>query len=246
MIYMTGTKNRCEWCGTPENLTKILGFEMTYSMEVCKACYEDIFTDVANEGKAYFYQWATKMYGNPDRVNYLVDGVFGEGAGDEISKESKETMWLFTFGILKYPYNITREGGFHIVENSTVKGQVMHLYAASFPITRITDNDEDVIYGTLFEVPKSQVLYSYDGIEGYDPNRPADVNMYNRIEVEVTKPDGTTQMAQMYYANQRQFSGYLNEMTIIPTGNFDDKRKAKSYDYFTKKQYRTNNKKGGK
>jgi gamma-glutamylcyclotransferase (GGCT)/AIG2-like uncharacterized protein YtfP len=144
-------------------------------------------------------------------------------------RANEKMVTMFTYGILKYPHNIQREGGINIIENSTLRGHKMHLYNSSFPITRMTNNNDDVIYGTLFEVPESQVLYSYDYTEGYDSKRHPSQNMYNRIEVEVETPTGEKKKAQFYYANQRMFADDINPRTLIPTGNFDDRRLAKSY-----------------
>src|SRR5206468_12365849 len=121
---------------------------------------------------------AKEMY-RKKKTNGLTSDIFGQQElyyiiedGDMSKKKQRKDekmVTMFTYGILKYPNNINREGGTNIIENSTLKGHKMYLYNSSFPVTRMTNNPNDVIYGTLFEVPESQVLYSYDYTEGYNP-----------------------------------------------------------------------------
>jgi gamma-glutamylcyclotransferase (GGCT)/AIG2-like uncharacterized protein YtfP len=215
-------ENQCISC---DNMAtgEILDFYMIDTLNVCDDCFKDTFTEVANEGKEYFYEWASEYYGE-EKANYLCELVFGSG----VEEDEKELVTMFTYGILKYPYNIKRERGVDIIENATVSGQVMHLYNNSFPITRMTGNENDVVYGTLFKVPRSTVA-QYDYIEGYDSRRDERDNMYNRIIVDVKTPTGEIIQANMYYANQRMFARDLVKHTHIPTGNFDDRALAKSY-----------------
>jgi gamma-glutamylcyclotransferase (GGCT)/AIG2-like uncharacterized protein YtfP len=221
--------------GTCENMAtvEVLDVHMMDYLNVCDDCHKQIALSVINEGAEHFYEWAEEMYGVRKAVG-LTKEIFGEtvvnGLGiGSVNKGEEKMITMFTYGILKYPDNIKYEGGINIVENSFIKGHKIYLYNSAFPITQMTNDDTDFVYGTLFEVPESQVLYSYDQTEGYNPKRPADQNMYNRIEVEVTMPNGQTKMANMYYANQRMFAKDINEHTHIPTGNFDDKHMAKSY-----------------
>lgn len=144
-------------------------------------------------------------------------------------KKSTEKMMMFTYGILKYRYNLMEEGATVIIENSTVSGQEVFLYNNSFPITRKTENKNDVVYGTLFEMPKEVVLKQYDHIEGYNPNAPSTHNMYNREKVTVTTPSGEKIEAEMYYANPMHFQGWYNSRTKIPTGNYDDRHLVPSF-----------------
>ncbi|WP_124118522.1 gamma-glutamylcyclotransferase family protein [Paenibacillus xylanexedens] len=132
---------------------------------------------------------------------------------------------MFTYGILKYPENIVAEGGINIIENTMVKGHVMYAYnGKSFPITRVTNNPNDVIYGTYFEVYEQMVTAGYDVIEGYDPLKPPHLNMYNRDLVEVIFPNGEKKQANMYIANKLMFNDSLIPEYEIVTGNFDDRR----------------------
>lgn len=237
---MNRIENQCVMCDKMAT-GEILDLYMIDMLDVCDDCYKEVFQEVANEGKEYFHEWAVEMF-DYDRANSLTAMIYGS----TVETEPEETIMMFTYGILKYRHNLEREGALSIVENCTVKGHKMHLYNCSFPITRKT-NDNDVIYGTLFEIPKSVVLYNYDFIEGYDSTRPAIENMYNREEVEVITPSGEVVKAQMYFANPYQFEGYLNNYTLIPTGNFDDKHLSQSYYRYTV-SYRDkkNSKKGGK
>jgi gamma-glutamylcyclotransferase (GGCT)/AIG2-like uncharacterized protein YtfP len=227
-------------CVACENMAvdEVLDETMVEYLSVCDDCYKEVFINVANSGEQYFFEWAEEMYGTEKAVG-LTSEIFGQESTIRLGvedmgkkrkrKENERMITMFTYGILKYPYNIKREGGINIVENSFIRGHKMHLYASSFPITRMTNDDTDFVYGTLFEVPESQVLYSYDFTEGYNPKAHPSMNMYNRIEVEVVKPNGEIVIANMYYANQRQFAQHLNNNTWIPTGNFDDRQMAKSY-----------------
>jgi gamma-glutamylcyclotransferase (GGCT)/AIG2-like uncharacterized protein YtfP len=229
-------EGQCEYC---ENMAvqEILHDNLIDYVNVCDDCFKKIFIDVANNGVDDFYLWASEMYGDIKAIG-LCKEIYGENAlarikGNVEVKDEMITMW--TYGILKYPHNIEREGGINIVENSFIRGHKMYLYNNSFPITKMTNNDKDIVYGTLFEIPLSQVLYSYDITEGYNPNRHPSENMYNRIEVDVTTPSGEIKKAQMYYANQRIFASDINKNNWIPTGNFDDRHLAKSYG---KRKYR--------
>jgi hypothetical protein len=220
-------ENQCAHC---ENMAtgEILDFYMIDMLNVCDDCLQDSFQEVANEGKEYFYEWACQMYGI-EKASYLTSIIYGEGEGEKMTEGMSEYVTIITYGILKYPHNITREGGINIVENVTVRGHKMYLYNNSFPITKMTNNPNDKIYGTLFEVPMSQIVGNYDIIEGYNPKQPTEINMYNRIEVNVELPDGTTKKAQMYMANQNMFAESLIESNVIPTGNFDDRYLIRSF-----------------
>lgn len=227
-------EGQCAFC---ENMSsgEILDENMMEYVDVCDNCYKDVFTQVADNGAQYFFEWAEEMYGEEKAIKFTTD-IFGEKAlyyifGDDMmgKRKDEKMVTMFTYGILKYPHNIQREGGKNIIENSTLKGHKMYLYNSSFPITRMTNNENDVVYGTLFEVPESQVLYSYDFTEGYNPKNHSSQNMYNRIEVEVETPTGEIKLAQFYYCNQRMFADDLVNKNYIPTGNFDDRRLAQSY-----------------
>jgi gamma-glutamylcyclotransferase (GGCT)/AIG2-like uncharacterized protein YtfP len=224
-------ENQCTMCDNMAN-GEILDLFMIDMMEVCDDCYKEVFQEVANEGKSYFFEWATEMFGDTGKVEYLTNMIYGEGSADEMKADRSETMMMFTYGILKWRHNLEREGAITIVENSTIKGHKIHLYGNSFPITRKTGNDNDIVYGTLFEIPKYVVLSNYDIVESYSPHRKPEDNMYNREEIEVTTPNGEVVMAQMYYANQEQFARHLTPFTEIPTGNFDDKHLAQSFHYY--------------
>lgn len=234
---MNKVYGQCMACENMAN-SQILDFYMVDMIDVCDDCYKDVFGEVANEGKEYFHMWATEMYEDEEKVDYLTELIYGSSVDREIAEDNGETMLMFTYGILKYRHNLEREGAKNIVENSTISGHKIYLYNNSFPITKKTGNNEDIVYGTLFEIPKYVVLTSYDYTEGFIPSRPAHENMYNREVVKVTKPNGEVVEAEMYYANQVQFSSHFNDFTHLPTGNFDDKHLAKSYNYHTtKKKY---------
>lgn len=230
---MSKVYGQCDLC---DNVAtgEILDSYMIEKLNVCDDCFKEVFLDVSDEGKDYFYAWASEMYGR-ERANYLTESIYGSSVDEEDEFiDDGETMTMFTYGILKYRDNLEREGATNIVENSIIKGHKIHLYSNSFPITQKTDNENDIVYGTLFEIPKYYVLSNYDYIEGYNPNRPAHNNMYNREVVQVTKPNGEVVEAEMYYANQIQFEHHLNDFTHIPTGNFDDKHLAKSFGYYAR------------
>jgi gamma-glutamylcyclotransferase (GGCT)/AIG2-like uncharacterized protein YtfP len=239
-------EGQCAFCENMAN-GEILDENCLEYVEVCDDCFTQVFKDVADNGAQYFHEWAEEMFGS-EKACKLTGDIFGQQAlyyiigDDDMSKKKRKNermIPMFTYGILKYPHNIAREGGINIIENCTLKGHKMYLYNSSFPITRMTNNPKDVIYGTLFEVPESQVLYSYDYTEGYNPKAHPSQNMYNRIEVEVQTPTGETKLAQFYYCNQHMFAEDLIVKNYIPTGNFDDRQLAKSYGL-------RKNRKGGK
>ncbi len=131
---------------------------------------------------------------------------------------------MFTYGILKYPENITIEGGINIIENAMIKGHKMYAYRGySFPVTQVTGNESDVVYGTYFEIYEQMVTEGYDAVEGYSPSNPPHLNMYNRRMVEVILPSGEKKMANMYIANEGMFGESLIPDYNIITGNFDDR-----------------------
>lgn len=234
--------NTCEFCEKAISST-VTSADLNRIIDVCDDHFKAVFLKAVEQGEHHFYEWAEMTFGG-ERAEALTLEIFGEDEGlDYLAKEdeelvklreSGETMLLFTYGILKYPYNLKREGATNIIENCTVKGHHMHLYASSFPITRMTHDGSGVIYGTLFEIPKYVVRSSYDQTESYEPNRHPSQNMYNRIEIEVETPDGMIKQAEMYYANQRQFAKDLIPYTRIASGNFDDRHTAAS---FKRKQY---------
>jgi hypothetical protein len=187
-------------------------------VNVCEVCYDEIFYSKVKEGSQSFLRWAITVYGDV-KGKEIVSSVFGE-----IEEMEEDYITMFTYGILKQPRNIKREGGINIVENCTVSGHKMFLYNGSFPITKFTENENDVIYGTLFDVPAYVVTTSYDFTEGYNPHRPAINNMYNRETVKVTNPNGEIVEAQMYVCNQVMFHKNLAMVeNYIVTGNFDDR-----------------------
>lgn len=236
---MMRIEGACFNCNNNMAVDEILDETMVEYLNVCDDCYKEIFTNVANSGSEVFLEWTEEMYGEEKAIG-LVAEIFGETSlhyllGDDYmsrkrkDRKDEKMVTMFTYGILKYPNNIQREGGQNIIENCTLSGHKMYLYNSSFPITHMSNNSNDVVYGTLFEVPESQVLYSYDYTEGYDPKRHASQNMYNRIEVEVVTPVGEKKLAQFYYCNQRMFREDLVAKNYIPTGNFDDRHLAQSY-----------------
>lgn len=228
-------------CVNCENMAveEVLDINCYDYVSVCEDCFKVIFVDVVNQGIETFFEWASDSYGEVKAFG-LCKEIYGESAlasltRSEGSEDDMKMVTIVTYGILKYRKNIEREGGNNIVENCIVSGHVMHLYNNSYPITRMTNNPNDKIYGTLFDVPSYIVKNQYDFIEGYNPKEHPSRNMYNRIEVEVTTPSGEKKLAQMYYANQQMFARDLTKHTCIPTGNFDDKHLAKSYSSWKKK-----------
>src|SRR5579875_1949553 len=214
-------EGQCTYC---ENMAtiEVLDADMYDYVNVCEDCYKNIFKEVADQGVQVFYDWAEEMFGYRKALG-LCEEIFGESALAKIwwdeEIEDGEMVTMFTYGILKYPRNIEFEGGRNVIENCTVKEHKMYLYNNSFPITKMTGNENDIIYGTLFDIPAYVILNQYDLIEGYDPRRHPSKNMYNRIKVEVMIPNGEKKTAQMYYANQEWFKEHLNEDNWIPTGN---------------------------
>jgi gamma-glutamylcyclotransferase (GGCT)/AIG2-like uncharacterized protein YtfP len=233
-MRIEGQCANCEQMATEE----ILCASMMEYLNVCDECFKKVFTDVVNEGIGQFYEWASEMYG--DRKAFeLCKEIYGEKAVKafaNVDSKEDEMVSIFTYGILKYRHNIEREGGQNIIENSTVSGHKMHLYNNSFPITMKSDNQDDIVYGTLFDVPLSVLLHQYDFIEGYNPKANPKDNMYNRIEVEVTTPTGEKKKAQMYLANSISFKGWYNRGTIIRSGNFDDRHTALTWERYGKRR----------
>jgi hypothetical protein len=231
---MTKKFNECVMCDN--NATGVILDECAVEyLDVCDDCYKEVFVNVANSGAEIFYEWAEEMFGM-EKAYGLTKDIFGIGALSRVgykevasARADEPYITLFTYGILSYPDNIRREGGTDIVENATISGHEIYLYNGSFPITKMTNNPEHKVYGTLFKVPESQVLYSYDITEGYEPDRHPSQNMYNRIEVDVTTPEGEVVQAQMYYANQRMFAQDIKPSNKIPTGSFKDRHLAKSW-----------------
>lgn len=135
-------------------------------------------------------------------------------------------MKLFTYGTLKYPENLKRDGATNIIENTFVRGYKMYVHGtfSLFPITKNTGNPRDVIYGTLSDVPDNVITTTYDSIEGYSPNRSRKENMYNRLKTIVHTPDGEQIEAYMYVTNERYFKDTYKPQNLVPSGNFDDAR----------------------
>lgn len=222
---MTTKYNICEDCNVREAEYTIFDHINNQYDVLCHQCYDTRFYDIADEGIGYFMDWALANYGKEYAWNIAYQ-LYGHDKVNEykstVGLAGEEMITMFTYGILKYPDNIKREGGENIVENCTVAGHKMYLYNFSFPVTEQTGSNGDKIYGTLFQVPKSQVLYSYDATEGYDPRQPKYKNMYNREVVKVKKPNGEIVDANMYIANPIWFRKEFTVENYIPTGNFDD------------------------
>lgn len=143
-------------------------------------------------------------------------------------------MKLFTYGTLKDPVQLKKDGATNIIENACVSGYKMYLFRNSFPVTYFTGMDNDVIYGTLFDIPLIVVLTHYDPIEGYNLNRSPKENMYNRRWVKVETPDRKEVDAQMYVANEEWFNRTYIPANLIKSGNFDDRLNL-SFDYVAEK-----------
>jgi len=186
----------------------------------CKDHFWYFLQEEVKKGMDSFIDFALTNFGE-EVTRTLVETYFEESGMKKLNEvlSNVDMVTMFTYGILKYPNKIKRDGGVDIVENCTVTGQKMFLYYLGYPITQVTGNENDVIYGTLFKIPK-QTLVQYDRIEGYSPKRPPYANLYNREEVKVKTPTGEIVDAQMYIASPAQFSGEYN--VPIPSGNFDD------------------------
>jgi hypothetical protein len=135
-----------------------------------------------------------------------------------------EMVPMFTYGILKYVENIEAEGGVNIIPNAYVKSQIMYATGGrGFPVTKLTENESDKVYGTYFEIPLHIVVNSYDYTEGYNPDASPEYNMYNRMMIDVYLPDGTVKQANQYIANADWFVDSMVPEFQIMTGNYDDK-----------------------
>lgn len=223
---------KCDDCNIKTGKKNTFEFIDEYEeLYLCQKCHDIRFEKKVSEGIEVFYYWADYSYGK-DVAEKLAKNIFGEVEMNNFlisawKNANNSMITMFTYGILKYPHNITREGGIDIVENCIVKGHEMYLHAGAFPITKVTDNENQSIFGTLFKVPAHVVHHSYDHTEGYSPRRSKEQNMYNREEVDVITPDGTIIKANMYIANPLFFTRSYGKDNLLPTGNFDDRPKAK-------------------
>jgi hypothetical protein len=178
----------------------------------------------ARKGATSFINFLTANY-EPDAVRSIALQVYDEVEVDAILESMKELVPMFTYGILKYPANIANDGGVNIVEMSKVKGHVIYATGkgTGFPVTKVTGNESNIVFGTYFEIPRHVVEHSYDITEGYHPNNPAENNMYNRTLVDVILPNGEVKQANMYIANADWFTESMLPEFEITTGNYDDK-----------------------
>lgn len=126
-------------------------------------------------------------------------------------------MRMFTYGTLKDPENLKDDGATNIIEDAFIKGYKLYSFMGGFPITKYTGDKKDVIYGTLFTMPKAIILGYYDILEGYDPDRSKDINMYNRVFIPVYTKKGITK-AQFYEANEKHFTNHYTNKNLIKTG----------------------------
>ncbi|PWA05274.1 hypothetical protein DCC39_18250 [Pueribacillus theae] len=134
-------------------------------------------------------------------------------------------MKMFTYGTLKDVEMLKEYGATDIAENAYVKGYQMYSYRNGFPITKKTGYAGDIIYGTLFSIPKEVVLYTFDRIENYVPGRERIHNMYNRERVFVRRNDrliSEFEIAHMYLANEDYFIDHYIEENLIESGLWED------------------------
>lgn len=211
----------CALCNENEGIKSILYGNSYY--KVCPNCFNELFKGIVEKGIEKFVDWSVKMYEYQDAYTLCIRH-FGYENTREAFKALDKPIAMFTYGILKYPYNIESEGGLNIVEDSIVKGHNMYATSGkSFPVTKVTGNNADIVYGTYFEVPLWVVLSSYDVTEGYSPSNDPSNNMYNRTLVDVTLPNGEVKQANMYIANESWFTESMIPEFQIMTGNYDDK-----------------------
>jgi gamma-glutamylcyclotransferase (GGCT)/AIG2-like uncharacterized protein YtfP len=110
-------------------------------------------------------------------------------------------MKIFVYGTLKVggrlsqPFNEVRRS----VVPATVKG-TMYSVHGSYPAVVLSGDTE--IKGELhqYDVETGSVLKHLDAIEGYRPDDK--LNLYNRVEVEVTTAGGKSVKAMMYVFNR--------------------------------------------
>lgn len=140
-------------------------------------------------------------------------------------------MLMFTYGTLKDPLRLEQDGAIITVENAVVQGFKMYSNKGFFPITKRTGNTNDVIYGTLFFIPKHVITQYYDRIEGYIPGRDPKLNMYNREKVNVSV-NGRQVEAEMYVANEDMFEELYEDSNLVESGNWDDVgKRCRVYDW---------------
>lgn len=217
-------QSKCILNGCEEKATHLMLFDHCY-FRVCKTHALDIEQHYVDQGPAIFSAWAMQSIGDIDKAREVATEYFGEDAVSKYFQFEDTMIQMFTYGILKHPNNILADGGIDIVENAMVRGHKMYATGGKgFPVTEVTGNPEDVIYGTLFTVSAKKVITDYDLTEGYSGYVPKEKNMYNREAVQVIHP--LTQdiyEAQMYIANPVLFKDDMIQDYWITTGNYDDK-----------------------
>lgn len=228
----------CSYC--KEEALGSVRNEFDVKVSVCYDHLEKIINNMAyNVDEPEFFEWASSNF-KDSTVKTMMDDYYGKGSYDTVKAGTSEYVWLFAFGILKRPYSLKNDGAIEVIENCTISKRNMYLYNNSFPITSKSNSERDVIYGTLAKIPLHTLLYHYDVIEGYDPKAKPEHNMYNRITLDVTTPDGQIIEANMYEANPLHFDGWYHENTHIKTGNYDDMHTVPTMRY---KKYKSGGKK---
>jgi hypothetical protein len=210
----------CEYCDNRIEV-EIYNVNTQEYDDVCSECFDKQYRRTIEQGEKVFTEFCEEMLGRVEGMK-LVRRYF--------PKEQDNTeVYLFAYGILKYPKNLFDDGAIEVIENCRTHGHVMYLYNNSFPITRQTGKKDNVIFGTVAKVPMWLLTEHYDHIEGYDPNRPHHQNMYNRKLIEVHTPNGEVIKSNMYIANPSMFAKDFKPNKHIITGNFDDSWRVKTY-----------------
>lgn len=103
-----------------------------------------------------------------------------------------EDFRVFVYGTLQpggFYWSRFCEGRAEVVGRARVRG---HLYDLSVGYPGVWLDGAGWVWGVLLELAGPRVLQAIDGLEGFDPNRPAEQNEYERRRVEAFDEEGNS------------------------------------------------------
>jgi gamma-glutamylcyclotransferase (GGCT)/AIG2-like uncharacterized protein YtfP len=97
---------------------------------------------------------------------------------------------IFVYGTLKpgeryhQPYC---DGKIVAAEPAIARGKLYHLLEVGYPALAMGD---EIVQGVVLSLADSNWLGQLDDLEDYDPQAPAQLNLYERQEADIFAPDG--------------------------------------------------------
>ena len=159
-----------------------------------------------------------------EMVPMTVGGPFATDVDVEFMPVPKPNLPFFVYGTLRVGqgnWDWALQGRTSREQEATFAGGAL-FDGGAFPymIREAGITDEHQVIGDLMDVPAENyaaVLDDLDNLEGYDPQR--GINLYRRVEVDVTTADGETVRAYTYIADSSQY-GRVAALPLVASGDW--------------------------